>query len=111
MRLDFIVQHELQRGADDFILIYDEHPSLIDGLGCLNTYLHMLPRQQVTMTNPVRCTLLQIPFPAWMKRQNSIRRTPFRCGRRGPDLVLFLTEETDAVVFDTAPEISKQIEM
>ena len=40
MGLDLIMQHELQRGAGDFVIIDDKHPPLVDGFRCLDANLH-----------------------------------------------------------------------
>ena len=83
MRLDLVMQHELQRRAGDFVLVYDEHPSLIDRLGCLDTYLHMLPRQQ--NHDRIRSAARCCKFCSWHgcsrnipRKRNSIPERPAR---------------------------------
>jgi hypothetical protein len=39
--LDFVMQHELERGAGDLVLVDHEYAPLVDGLGCLDTDLHL----------------------------------------------------------------------
>ena len=40
MRLDLVMQHELQHGAGDLVFIDHENPPLVDRLGSLNANLH-----------------------------------------------------------------------
>ena len=41
MGFDFIVQHELQRGARDLVFVHHEHAPLVDGLCGFDTDLHV----------------------------------------------------------------------
>ncbi|VFU09214.1 protein of unknown function [Methylocella tundrae] len=41
MRLIFIMQHELQGGADDFVVVDNEDPLVFDSSRCLNADLHL----------------------------------------------------------------------
>ncbi len=53
---DFIMQHELQRGAGDLVIVDDEHAPLVDSFRCFDADLHfcLLSLRTCSAVRPIR---------------------------------------------------------
>jgi hypothetical protein len=102
MRLDFVMQHELQRRAGDIVLVDHEHPSLVYGFGCLDTDLH---RQSPHFAQQALFEGVAISVPRAVRRK--CRETLASAADSAADACPVSDRASNSVRFKTPVQISR----